>query len=154
LLEDVAAMENLDAILAVPGIDLYSIGPNDFAQSLGYPGQLDHPEVVKAKQEITQRIHQAGGRMQADVMQSAGVSDMLLEGGGVFWKRNSAKGLRYHPSVVRSGHGSGTIDQEWGGIDPPTSVRANNNNKSARSSRIGGVDTAKWAASRRSNLTC
>ena len=81
LLEDVAVLENLDAILAVPGIDLYSIGPNDFAQSLGYPGQLDHPEVVKAKQEITRRIHQAGRRMQADVMKSAGVSDMLLEAG-------------------------------------------------------------------------
>jgi 4-hydroxy-2-oxoheptanedioate aldolase len=53
---------------AVPGIDLYSIGPNDFAQSLGYPGQRDHPEVVKAKQEITRRFHQAGRRMQADVM--------------------------------------------------------------------------------------
>ena len=81
LLEDVAVLENLDAILAVPGIDLYGIGPNDFAQSLGYPGQLDHPEVVKATQEITRRIHQAGRRMQADVMKSAGVSDMLLEGG-------------------------------------------------------------------------
>ena len=29
LLEDVAALDNLDAILSVPGIDLYSIGPND-----------------------------------------------------------------------------------------------------------------------------
>jgi 2-keto-3-deoxy-L-rhamnonate aldolase RhmA len=37
----------------VPGIDLYSIGPNDFAQSLGQP---DHPEVVKVMQEITRRI--------------------------------------------------------------------------------------------------
>jgi hypothetical protein len=37
--------------------------------------------VVKAKEEITRRIHQAGARMQADVMKSAGVSDMLLEGG-------------------------------------------------------------------------
>ena len=81
LLEDAAVLENLDAILAVPGIDIYGIGPNDFAQSLGYPGQLDHPEVVKAQQEITRRIHQAGRRMQADVMKSAGVSDMLLEGG-------------------------------------------------------------------------
>src|ERR1700693_6174812 len=52
LLEDVAVLANLDAILAVPGIDLYSIGPNDFAQSLGYPGQLDPPEVVKATQEL------------------------------------------------------------------------------------------------------
>src|ERR1700730_16997075 len=60
LLEDAAVLDNLDAILSVPGIDLYSIGPNDFAQSLGYPGQPDHPEVVKTMQEITRRIRQAG----------------------------------------------------------------------------------------------
>jgi 4-hydroxy-2-oxoheptanedioate aldolase len=58
LLEDVAVLDNLDTILSVPGIDLYSIGPNDFAQSLGYPGQPDHPEVVKTMQEITRRIRQ------------------------------------------------------------------------------------------------
>jgi len=81
LLEDVAVLNNLDAILAVPGIDLYSIGPNDFAQSLGYPGQPDHPEVARAMQEITRRIQQAGGRMQLDVMKGAWVSDMLLEAG-------------------------------------------------------------------------
>src|SRR6266403_1636843 len=60
LLEDVAVLDNLDAILSVPGVELYSIGPNDFAQSLGYPGQPDHPEVVKTMQEITRRIRQAG----------------------------------------------------------------------------------------------
>ena len=81
LLEDVAALENLDTILAAPGIDLYSIGPNDFAQSLGYPGQPDHPEVVKTMQEITNLIRQAGRRMQADVMQGACISDMLLDAG-------------------------------------------------------------------------
>jgi 2-keto-3-deoxy-L-rhamnonate aldolase RhmA len=81
LLEDAAVLDNLDTILAVPGIDLYSIGPNDFAQSLGYPGQPDHPKVVKTMQEITNRIRQAGRRMQGDVMQGAWVSDMLLDAG-------------------------------------------------------------------------
>jgi 2-keto-3-deoxy-L-rhamnonate aldolase RhmA len=81
LLEDVAVLDNLDTILAVPGIDLYSIGPNDFSQSLGYPGQPDHPEVVKTMQEITNRIRQKGRKMQADVMQGAWVSDMLLDAG-------------------------------------------------------------------------
>jgi 2-keto-3-deoxy-L-rhamnonate aldolase RhmA len=75
LLEDIAVIENLDAILAVPGIDLYSIGPNDFAQSLGYP------DVVKAMQELTDRIRGAGRRMQLDVMEGAWVSDMLLAAG-------------------------------------------------------------------------
>jgi hypothetical protein len=32
-------------------------------------------------QEITRRIRQAGRRMQADVMQGAWVSDMLLDAG-------------------------------------------------------------------------
>ena len=75
------AIDNLDTILAVPGIDLYSIGPNDFSQSLGYPGQPDHSEVVKTMQEIARRIRQAGHTMQADVMQGAWVSDMLLDAG-------------------------------------------------------------------------
>jgi 2-keto-3-deoxy-L-rhamnonate aldolase RhmA len=62
LLEDVAVLDNLDTILAVPGIDLYSIGPNDFSQSLGYPSQPDHPEVVKTLQEITPASARQGAR--------------------------------------------------------------------------------------------
>src|SRR5215467_3998234 len=81
LLENIAVLDNLDTILAVPGIDLYSISPNDFAQSLGYPGQPDHPEVVRTMREITSRIRQAGRAVQADVMQGAWVSDMLLDAG-------------------------------------------------------------------------
>ena len=79
VLDDVAVLNNLDAILSVPGIDLYSIGPNDFAQNLGYSGQPDHPEVVKTMQEITRRIRKAWRRMQLDVMQGARVSDMRLD---------------------------------------------------------------------------
>lgn len=81
LLEDRAVLNNLDAILSVPGIDLYSIGPNDFAQSLGYPGRPDHPEVVKTMQDLTNRIHQAGRKMQGDVMHSEWITEILLEGG-------------------------------------------------------------------------
>src|SRR5215469_10091821 len=81
LLEDRAVLDNLDAILAVPGIDLYSIGTNDFSQSRCSPRHPDHPEVVKTMQEIARRIRQAGHTMQADMMQGAWVSDMLLEAG-------------------------------------------------------------------------
>jgi 4-hydroxy-2-oxoheptanedioate aldolase len=81
LLEDARVLDNLDGILSVPGIDLFSIGPNDFAQSLGYPGEPEHAEVRKATQEITRRIRDAGRTMQQDVMKSGWISDMLLEGG-------------------------------------------------------------------------
>jgi 2-keto-3-deoxy-L-rhamnonate aldolase RhmA len=42
------ALDNLDAILSVPGIDAVFFGPNDLSFSLGHPGQMGHPDVVGA----------------------------------------------------------------------------------------------------------
>jgi 2-keto-3-deoxy-L-rhamnonate aldolase RhmA len=81
LLEDRASLDNLDEILSVAGIDYFGIGPNDFAQGMGYPGQPDHPEVVKAMQQMTDRIRSAGGRMGGDFMVSEWITNMLLDSG-------------------------------------------------------------------------
>jgi 2-keto-3-deoxy-L-rhamnonate aldolase RhmA len=81
LLEDAAVLDNLDAILSVPGIDLFGIGPNDFAQSLGYPGEPDHPKVVQTIDDLSNRIRTAGRKMTNDVMDAPWISDMLLEAG-------------------------------------------------------------------------
>ena len=79
LLEDASVIEHLDGILAVPGIDYFGIGPNDFSQSLGYPGEPDHPEVRKTMDALTERIRCAGRKMTEDVMASMWVSDMLCD---------------------------------------------------------------------------
>ncbi len=42
------ALENLDEILAVPGVDVALIGPNDLGIALGVPGQLEAPVLVEA----------------------------------------------------------------------------------------------------------
>jgi 2-keto-3-deoxy-L-rhamnonate aldolase RhmA len=47
-IEQKEALTNLDEILAVPGLTSIVVGPNDFAASLGYPGQPRHAEVIKA----------------------------------------------------------------------------------------------------------
>lgn len=60
LLEDRSAVEQIDAILAVPGVDVYFIGPADLAQSYGHPGRADHPEVQAAIELIIQRVVAAG----------------------------------------------------------------------------------------------
>jgi 4-hydroxy-2-oxoheptanedioate aldolase len=60
LLEDRAAVENLDDLLAVDGIDVYFIGPADLAQSYGLPGQAGHPEVQAAIDSIIRRTVAAG----------------------------------------------------------------------------------------------
>ena len=45
--ETMEAIEQLDAIALTPGIDGVFIGPADLSASMGYPGEINHPEVVK-----------------------------------------------------------------------------------------------------------
>lgn len=51
-IEHVDGLRNLDAILAVPGIDAVLIGPYDLSASMGLTAQLDHPDVLAAQQQI------------------------------------------------------------------------------------------------------
>lgn len=52
MLEHVEALDHLDEILEVPGIDATFIGPYDLSASMGLPGQLDHPRVAAAQARI------------------------------------------------------------------------------------------------------
>ena len=59
-IESGEAIDNLDAILAVEGIDMLFIGPNDLAASLGYLGQPGAPQVVAQVNAARDRILAAG----------------------------------------------------------------------------------------------
>lgn len=48
IIEQKQAIENIDEIASVPGIDVLFIGVNDLSYSLGVGGQLDHPLVKEA----------------------------------------------------------------------------------------------------------
>jgi len=52
MIESVTALENLDAICAVPGIDAVLVGPNDLSVSMGIPEERDNPEFIAAVQQI------------------------------------------------------------------------------------------------------
>jgi len=58
--ETARAMDNLNAILAVDGVDGVFIGPSDLSASLGRPGDPGHPEVVSAISEGLRTIRAAG----------------------------------------------------------------------------------------------
>lgn len=51
-IESVAAVDNLAAILDVPGIDGIFVGPNDMSISLGIPDQYDRPEYTETVQRV------------------------------------------------------------------------------------------------------
>lgn len=54
------ALQHLDEILAVPDLDVLFVGPNDLAQSLGFPGQPGHPEVVTMADLVVARAKARG----------------------------------------------------------------------------------------------
>ena len=58
--ETVKALENLDAIAAVEGVDAVFIGPSDLSASMGYIGDAGHPNVVAAIEDGIARITAAG----------------------------------------------------------------------------------------------
>jgi 4-hydroxy-2-oxoheptanedioate aldolase len=51
-IESVPAIENLENILKVEGIDAIFVGPNDLTITLGIPDQYDHPDYEAALREI------------------------------------------------------------------------------------------------------
>src|SRR5690606_24337087 len=45
-IEDPEPLDALNAIAALPGLDMLFFGPADFSQGVGAPGQLLHPTVI------------------------------------------------------------------------------------------------------------
>lgn len=52
MLETPAAIDNADAIAAVPGVDVLLIGTNDLTLEMGIPGKYDDPRVLRAYETV------------------------------------------------------------------------------------------------------
>lgn len=61
-IESREAIENIDTILDVEGVDVIFVGPYDLSQSLGVPGEIDHPLV---KREIENIVRKAAAKSVA-----------------------------------------------------------------------------------------
>lgn len=55
-IETVAAMDALPDILKVKGVDAVFVGPTDLSQSLGVTGQLQHPKMQQALDQIAKQV--------------------------------------------------------------------------------------------------
>ena len=51
-IEHIDAVNNIEDILSVPGIDGTFIGPYDLSMSMGLTGKLDHPDMEAAKRTV------------------------------------------------------------------------------------------------------
>lgn len=58
--ETMQAVDNLKETLCIPGVDVIFIGPTDLSSAMGYPGQVNHPEVQKMIDNLVKEIRTAG----------------------------------------------------------------------------------------------
>ena len=60
MVEKKSCVDNLDAILSVPGIDMVQFGASDFSMSIGKTGQYGHPDVLAAETKTIQTALKKG----------------------------------------------------------------------------------------------
>ncbi len=59
-IETRTALDRVDDLLAVPGVDAVMVGPADLSTSLGVPGEFDHPKMVEAIERIKESCNRHG----------------------------------------------------------------------------------------------
>jgi 4-hydroxy-2-oxoheptanedioate aldolase len=60
MIEKDSAVENLESILSVPGVDMIQFGPADYSMSIGIPGQWNHPRVREAERFVIETALKMG----------------------------------------------------------------------------------------------
>ena len=70
MIEKKECVENLEAVLSVPGIDMVQFGPSDYAMSIGVPGRYQggrHPAVIEADEYIIKTAQKMGIRPRIEL---------------------------------------------------------------------------------------
>ncbi|MBR4935312.1 MAG: hypothetical protein IKZ01_05510, partial [Anaerotignum sp.] len=58
--ETVGALENIETIVNMAGVDGIFVGPFDLSISMGIPGQFDHPDFVASLERVQKACRDAG----------------------------------------------------------------------------------------------
>ncbi len=105
MIEKAAAVEQLDEILAVPGIDMIQWGPADYSMSIGRAGEWYHPDILRVERDVLERCIKAGVPPRAELNNpkdaarflEMGVKDFCM-GTDLYvvydWMRDNGKALR------------------------------------------------------------
>jgi 4-hydroxy-2-oxoheptanedioate aldolase len=71
MIEKKGAVENLEQILAVPGIDMVQFGPSDYSMSIGQAGQRTSDQVVEAREYTIKTALKMGVRPRAEITEAS-----------------------------------------------------------------------------------
>jgi 2-keto-3-deoxy-L-rhamnonate aldolase RhmA len=105
MIEKKGAVENLEEILSVKGVDMVQFGPSDYSISMGHPGQARSPETQKVerdmielalKKRVAPRV-EISGFEQAKAYYDMGVRHFCIgwDVGVMYaWCRQQGKGMK------------------------------------------------------------
>lgn len=80
MIEKKGAVDELDEILEIPGVDMIQWGGADFSMSIGRAGERNHPEVTEARDKVFKAAVAKGIAARAEV-NSADETKMYLDMG-------------------------------------------------------------------------
>ncbi|MCU0539791.1 MAG: aldolase/citrate lyase family protein [Desulfobacterales bacterium] len=78
--EHITAVENIEAIIEVPGVDAVFIGPYDLSASMGKPGRVQDPEVQAAIRRVRDAVRRAGRPLGIYCSDAAAARDFIRQG--------------------------------------------------------------------------
>lgn len=67
MIEKQSAVENLEALLSVKGVDMVQFGPADYSMSIGLTGQWAHPKVKEAEKYVIETALRLGIAPRAEI---------------------------------------------------------------------------------------
>ncbi len=80
MVEKKSCVDDLDAILSVPGIDMVQFGASDFSMSIGKPAQYGDPEVLAAEMKTIETALKKGLHPRVELRDPSGAEKYLKMG--------------------------------------------------------------------------
>ena len=80
MIEKASAVERLEEILSVGGVDMVQFGPADYSMSLGIPGQWDDPRVKEAERRTIEAALKVGVAPRVELADSRGAEPYIEMG--------------------------------------------------------------------------
>ncbi|MBN9488821.1 MAG: 2,4-dihydroxyhept-2-ene-1,7-dioic acid aldolase [Alphaproteobacteria bacterium] len=80
MVEKKSCVDDLDAVLSVPGIDMVQFGASDFSMSIGKPAQYNDPEVLAAEKKTIEMALKKGLHPRVELRDPSGAEKYLKMG--------------------------------------------------------------------------
>lgn len=78
-IEDPEALDQIEAIAEIDGVDCLFFGPGDYSVALGIPGQIQAPEIIKVRERVAE-VARKHGKIAATVAGKANLKDYVSMG--------------------------------------------------------------------------